>query len=54
MTNEHPNLTIDNSITSPVGRDLGHLPYTALHFTHPTVAEELTVLLSNVPARAAP
>jgi len=35
---------------------LGDLPYTALRdaiFTHPTVAEGLTVLLANVPAKEA-
>jgi pyruvate/2-oxoglutarate dehydrogenase complex dihydrolipoamide dehydrogenase (E3) component len=34
---------------------IGHLPYTTLRqgiFTHPTVAEGLTVLLANVPAKA--
>ena len=33
---------------------LGKLPYTALRdaiFTHPTMAEGLTVLLTNVPAK---
>ena len=33
---------------------IGHLPYTTLGeaiFTHPTVAEGLTALLANVPAK---
>jgi pyruvate/2-oxoglutarate dehydrogenase complex dihydrolipoamide dehydrogenase (E3) component len=33
---------------------IGHLPYTTLSegiFTHPTVAEGLTALLANVPAK---
>jgi len=34
---------------------IGHLPYTTLRqgiFTHPTVAEGLTTLVANVPAKA--